>query len=104
MRAYIASRNWSAGKLHEQLLGGLLRRLVGVGHCHAVAVGGAGDRDDLDHVRLALVQLDLVDRRLETVVVAAQRLQHLPDDLEALVVRSVSSGSMPLGTTTGSTM
>ena len=37
-------------------------------------------------VGLALVELDLVDHRVEAVVVGAQRLEHLPDDLVALVV------------------
>ena len=37
-------------------------------------------------LRVALVQLDPVDHRVEAVVVGAQRLEDLPDDLVPLVV------------------
>ena len=45
-----------------------------------------GDVDDVEPWGLALVELDAVDHRVETVVVGPQRLQHLPHDLVALVV------------------
>ena len=46
----------------------------------------AADADDLDVVGRVLVQLDLVDRGVEAVVVGAQGLEDLPDDLVPLVV------------------
>ena len=42
--------------------------------------------EDVDLRRAGLVQLDGVDHRVEALVVGAQRLQHLPHDLEPLVV------------------
>jgi hypothetical protein len=68
--------------VERQLLAEVLRRL----RLAVVAAAAAGDVDDLDLVGPLLVQVDLVDHRVEPVVVGTQRLQHLPHDLEAFVV------------------
>ncbi len=49
-------------------------------------IAGA-DMPDADVLRGLVVQPDLVDRRVEPVVVRPQGLEHLPDGLEPLVVR-----------------
>jgi len=51
----------------------------------AFATSATGVDDD-DLAGVLLVEVDLVDHRVEAVVVRAQRLEDLPDDLEAFVV------------------
>ena len=62
------------------------------------------DADDLQLVGLVLVQLDLVDHGVEALVVGAQRLQDLPDDLVLLVVASACSGAVSAGMPIGRMM
>ena len=59
----------------------------------SVSSAGAADADDLELVVRGLVQLDLVDHRVEPLVVGAQRLEDLPDDLCTLVVAERLLGS-----------
>jgi len=51
--------------------------------------------DDENLVGMRGVEVDLVDHGVEPVVVGAQRLQHLPDDLETLVVAQSLLGRDP---------
>ena len=70
--------------LERQVQHGLLAVLVGGDHHRGVVVHG--HRDHVQAVVPVLVEVDVVDHRLETVVVRAQRVEHGPDDLVLLAV------------------
>ena len=56
-------------------------------------------------LRCLVVQLDLVDRRVEPVVVRTQGLEHLPDHLVPRVVRErLPTVRLPAGMATGRMM
>ena len=75
----------------EDALGAPGLRAAGAAVASLGAVGrvparGTEGVDDRDLVRCGPVEVDLVDHRVEALVVGAQRLEHLPDHAEGVVV------------------
>ena len=75
-----------AAQLVDGEVEGELPRLLALAARDLVALLAQPDRLDLDHVRRLVVQVEFVDDGVQAIVVGPQRVQDLPDDLEALVV------------------